>query len=93
MLSNPMNGLDARNPQKPGMVSFAITPSDTDDLTTGTRFIVVGVTGNLKVSLIDDPVSHSGVVIANVPAGKVLELAVRKVWASGTAATSIVGLA
>jgi hypothetical protein len=91
MVNNPMNGLDVRNPAKPGTKSFAITPDDANDLPTGTRKLYVGGAGAIKVSLVDDDANHTGTVLAAVPVGTMLELAVRRVYATGTAATNLVG--
>ncbi len=69
--------------------AFAITKSDTDELATITRGIMVGADGNLNVILADDT---AGVVIA-VLAGVVYPLRVRQVLSASTTATGIVGLA
>lgn len=92
MSVNPMDGEDGRNPDKPGMSSFAITPSDTDQLATGARLIYVGVAGDIKLSCLEDPASHAGVVFKAVPAGTLLRVTARQVYASGTTATNLVGL-
>lgn len=66
----------------------AITTSDTVDLPMPTHALWVGGTGDLSA------VQQSGiaVTIAAVPAGSWLPLGVKRVNASGTTATSIVGL-
>lgn len=63
----------------------AVTPSDSTDLATTARCLIVSVAGALKVT------TQGGdtVTIANVPAG-VLPVCVARVWATGTTATGIV---
>lgn len=90
MTNNPMVGLEG--PDKPGMSTFAITPSDTDELATGARLIYVGGAGDVKLSGVDDPSGHAGTVLKAVPAGTLLRVTARKVFASGTTATFLVGL-
>ena len=67
---------------------FVITPSDTENFVKTTRSIFVGGGGNLSVLAADG----STAVLAGVPAGSVLPIAVRRVNASGTSATGLVGL-
>lgn len=93
MPENPMNGTDAHDASRPGTRSFAIAPSDDDDLPVGTRWLYVGGGGDVKVSLVDDNSSHTGTVLTDVPDGSVLRIAVRRVWATGTTATDLVGFA
>lgn len=89
MAENPMNGLDARDPTKLWSRSLGtITPSDVADLSVFARGIWVGTAGDIKVSLVDDPANHTGIVIPNVPVG-ILPVAVRRVWATGTTAGSL----
>lgn len=90
MTENPTNNYDRRDPEFGPTQSFAITPSDTDQLATGTRYLGVLTAGNVKISLVDDPPAHTGVVIA-LPAG-LTKIAVRQVYATSTTATGIVGL-
>jgi len=67
--------------------AVAITPSDAANLTDPVSGLYIGTAGALKV----DTASGETVTFANVVAG-VLPLAVVKVYATGTAATGIVGL-
>lgn len=73
----------------PARNAFAITPSDSADLAFLTRGIYVGGAGNLSVILADDtdPVSFVGVL-----AGTLLALRAKRVRATGTTATSLVGV-
>ena len=70
-------------------VSFAITPNDAADLSDYTRGILVGVAGNVTLLLMSDTGDTGRVVY--LAAGVIHPLAVRKVFATGTAATGIVG--
>ena len=67
-----------------------VTPDDAADLPGGPTNVGlwVGGTGDLHVTM------HSGaeVTFKAVPAGTLLRLAVRRVWATGTTATNIVAL-
>ena len=74
----------------PATSAFAIVPSDTTDLPTVAR-LYVGTSGNIEVTLSGMP-SGTSVVLAGVPAG-FAPLLVKRVWATGTAATNLVGLA
>lgn len=65
----------------------AITPSDTVDLALPVSALSISVAGALKV----DMASGETVTFAAVPIG-VIEIAVTRVYATGTAATGIVGL-
>ncbi len=66
--------------------AFAVTPNDATDLTEITLSLYVSVAGAVKVTLADGSV----VTYANLAAGR-HPLRVKRVWATGTAATGIVG--
>ena len=66
----------------------AITPDDSTDLAYTTSAVYVGGAGALKVTTAGGDTT----TVAAVPAGTVLPLRVVRVFATGTAATSIVGL-
>lgn len=72
----------------PAYGGFAITPADGADLTELTRSLYIGTPGAVSV------IMHSGaqLTFAGVTAGTVLPLRVRRVRATGTTATAIVGL-
>jgi hypothetical protein len=82
-----MPGYDARY-NGPFNHAVAITPNDSTDLATTAQAIYVGGAGALKV------ITAGGdtVTFAAVPAGTTLRLRVTRVFSTGTAATSIVGL-
>ena len=72
----------------PAADGFQITPTDGSDLSQTTRAIYVGGPGNLSLVL------HSGasITLTGVPAGSLLPLRIKKVAATGTTATALVGL-
>jgi len=72
----------------PAVDGAAVTPSDTVDLATPTRALYVGGTGDVKV----DMVGGSTLTFAAVQAGTLLAIRVRRVYATGTTAGSIVGV-
>jgi len=74
----------------PATYGFAVTPSDTANLERPAR-IYVGTSGNITVTLInmDDGTS---VTLPGIPVG-FAPMVVKRVWATGTAATNLVGLA
>lgn len=71
---------------RPVLGGFAITPNDTNDLQEITLSVWVGGAGSLKVTLCD----NSTVTYTNVPVGR-QPLRVKRVWAAGTTATSLIG--
>jgi hypothetical protein len=73
----------------PASKAFAITPNDSTDLTTTARAIYVGTTGNLAVTLSGD---SSSVTFTNVAAGY-HPLRAKRVLATGTTASGLIGLA
>ena len=68
--------------------AFAITPSDTEDLEQVTRGLYVGVSGDVKV----DMANGDAVTFVSLAAGVIHPLRVRRVYSTGTAATSILGI-
>jgi hypothetical protein len=69
----------------PGLGAFAITPADSD-LSVPTRGVWVGTPGDLRVTLV-----NGGDVVLKGAAG-LIPIAVKRVWATNTTATNIVGL-
>lgn len=69
--------------------AFAITPSDTVDLTYPTRAIYVGVGGNLAVIMGDD---STAITFLGVVTGGFYPIAVDRVMATNTTATNLIGL-
>lgn len=67
-----------------------IVPSDSADLPNFSRGIYIGGAGNLTVDMVDQP--GVSVQFVAVPAGAVLPIQVRKVYATGTSASALVAL-
>lgn len=65
-----------------------ITPSDAQDLPRATRALYVGQEGNVAVRF----VSGDSVVLANLQAGVIYPLRLRRILATGTTAAGLVGL-
>ena len=72
----------------PAQRGFAITPSDAVDLVAETRGLWVGASGDLALVL----ASGDEVTLAGAVGGSVLPLRVKRVNATGTTATQLVGL-
>lgn len=78
----------------PGLTSpagqaFAVTPSDAADLSLVTRGIYVGTTGNLRALLVGDSVP---VTFVNLAGGVTHPMRLRRVYATGTTATGLIGV-
>lgn len=67
---------------------FAITPNDSADLSLETNGLFVGGAGNVKVDLYDG----STVTLNGMLAGTIYPLRVKRVYATGTTATNLIGL-
>lgn len=72
----------------PGVGAFAVTPHDTNAVTKTTRALYVGGAGSVKVTMQD----NTEVTFVAVPAGTILPIRVKKVWTTGTTATSMLGI-
>lgn len=75
------------DPTAPARKAFAITPSDTIDVEAVPRSIFVGVDGDVAVLMADDTTS---LVFKNVSG--LLPIMVKRVLATGTTATDIIGI-
>lgn len=89
----PVVNIDPKAGFEPGLlgggtVAVAIVPSDTDDLAIAVRGIWVGVTGTIRVRT----VGGSDVTFPGVPVGLFDCVRVAKVFATGTTATSMIGI-
>ncbi len=71
----------------PAQHAFAVTPGDEADLTNWALALYVGGSGDVRL----DTWAGETVTFANVPAG-ILPVRARRVRATGTTATGIVGL-
>lgn len=72
----------------PAIGAIEVSKSDTAELTTWSRAIYVGGTGDLKVTMADGSV----VTFEDIPAGTILPIRVKIVWSNGTDATKIVAM-
>lgn len=75
----------------PIQTGYAITPSDTLDVSITTRGLYVGVAGDVKVTLAANA-TGSSVVLKGLASGIIHPIGVRRIYATGTTATDIVGL-
>lgn len=74
----------------PPTEAFPVTPNDGEDLETPVRAVNVSVAGTLRVTMVtQDPGAH---VTLTVSAGTVFPIRAKRIWATGTTATGIVGL-
>lgn len=73
----------------PSESAFSITPDDDNDLAYPTRALYVGAGGDITLLLWGDTDS---VVLVNVLGGSCLPLMVKRVYATGTGASDLVGL-
>lgn len=73
---------------EPAMFAEAITTSDSVELTAVTRAIYVGGAGNIAVVMF----GGQSVTFTAAVAGTILPIRVKKVLATGTTATAMVGL-
>lgn len=73
---------------RPAENAFAVTPNNDADLAEDTRGLYVGVSGDVKVDL----VGGTTVTFVNLVAGVIHPIRARRVYATGTDATSIVGV-
>lgn len=73
---------------RPAENAFAVTPNNDADLAEDTRGLYVGVSGDVKVDL----VGGTTVTFVNLAAGVIHPIRARRVYATGTDATSIVGV-
>lgn len=74
--------------EAPASHGFAITPSDSDALTEVTRALYVGGAGAVAIVL----ASGASVTLSGIAGGTILPLRIGQIRATGTTATSLVGL-
>ena len=72
-----------------GCSAFAITPNDSTDLSQPIRGLYVGATGNVVVIFEGDT---ANVTLTGVAGGIVHPFAIKRVLATGTTATGLVGV-
>jgi hypothetical protein len=73
----------------PAYKAAAVTPNNGADLPFVARGIYVGVSGDIKI---DSAFGDSAVVFVGVPQGTILPVRAKRVYATGTTATSLVAL-
>lgn len=66
----------------------AVTPNDSTDLATSSRGVYVGGTGTLKVTLVSGDV----VTFTGLAAGIIHPIRAKRIWSTGTSATSIIAV-
>ena len=71
----------------PASHAFTITPGDGSDLSNVTRALWAGVAGNIKVTM----EGGETVILVGFPAGIPIPIRVKRVHATSTTATDIVG--
>lgn len=71
---------------------FSITPDNDDDLALNTRMIYVGGAGDITVIMAGETNDANTLLFKAVPVGTVLPIRVRRVLATGTTATLLLGL-
>ena len=74
----------------PASETFAIAAADAD-LSENARSLYVGGAGDLRITAIRDT-DEEYTTFANVNAGSILPIQVKRVWSTGTTATNIIGL-
>ena len=73
---------------RPADGAIAITPSDNNNLSRSVRALYVGVSGDVKITFIDD----TEVTFVALAAGVIHPMRAKKVFSTGTTATGIVGI-
>jgi len=73
----------------PGEHAAAVTPSDTANLTHPTRYLFIGGAGNVKVDMLG---GELGITLTAIAVGVLHNIAVTKVYSTGTTATNIVAV-
>lgn len=73
----------------PARNSFSITPNDSIDLSVTCRALFIGIGGDVSVILVGDT---SPTVFKNIQAGTIVPISVKRVEATLTTATDILGL-
>ncbi len=71
----------------PASRAAAITPDDNQDLARFTRALNVSASGTVRVTTVEGDIA-----VVQISAGCAFPVRVRRVWATGTTASGIVGL-
>ncbi len=73
---------------RPAENAVEITTNDSTDLATDARGVYVGVSGNLKATL----VGGTTVTFVGLASGVIHPIQARRIWATGTTATSVIAV-
>lgn len=73
--------------ESPAIGAQEVTPDDASDLPTVSRALNAGNAGSVRVTMLDDSIATLA-----IGAGVLFPVRVKRVWSSGTTATSIVAL-
>ena len=73
---------------RPAENAVEVTTNDSTDLATDARGVYVGVSGNLKATL----VGGTTVTFVGLASGVIHPIQARRIWATGTTATSVVAV-
>jgi hypothetical protein len=88
---DPYASFAQENASSPARGAAAVTPHDTNDLTTYAKALYVGGAGDVKVIPVENA-DASPITFVDVPAGTILPVSVRRVYSTGTVATDIIAL-
>jgi len=80
----------SNSPISPAEVCFAIVPADTGNLPQATKAIYVGTGGTVNLVSVG---GAAPVSFVNIQDGTILDIRTRAVYATGTTASNLVGLA
>ena len=83
-----MSNLPTSTPVTQAQEAYAVTPNDSANLAQFPAALYVGGTGDVTV----DMANGGTVTFTNVPDGTFLPILVKRVYATGTAATDIIAL-
>lgn len=86
---NPFEHVSEGDVVHAARVGFAITPSDSAELSQFTRGIYIGTGGDLRVTFIDS----GTITLKGLSAGVIYPFGVKKVHSTGTTAADLIGLA
>jgi len=75
--------------ESPAESAVSITPDNSTDLAISTRGVYVGVTGDLKVDMVG---GSSGITFVGLASGVIHPIRAKRVYATGTTASSIIGV-
>ena len=78
----------------PAGYGWAVTPSDSTELTKHTRALLIGGAGNVAVQMFDPTTNKlANITLVGLTAGSIIPVRTKMVLLTGTTATSIIALA